>query len=128
MKKISIILSTIILTFIVSTGSTNAQVKNTGEKYFTGKWNVVVYGVPDGDTKMVINIGKKEDKFTGNMADPSKSDPPIELANIEVSDSVFKATFPAQGMDITLMLKMKDDKNITGSLMDMFDIKGTKEN
>lgn len=128
MKKISIIFSTIILAFIVSTGATNAQVKNTGEKYFIGKWNVIVYGVPDGDTKMVINIGKKEDKFSGNMADPSKSDPPIELANIEVSDSVFKATFPAQGMDITLMLKIKDDKNITGSMMDMFDIKGTKEN
>jgi hypothetical protein len=106
----------------------SAQMKNTGEKYFIGKWNVIVYGVPDGDTKMVINIGKKDDKLTGNMADPAKSDPPIEFANIEVSDSVFKATFPAQGMDITLMLKIKDDKNITGSMMDMFDIKGTKEN
>ena len=128
MKKASIILSTIILTFIVTTGSMNAQAKNTGENYFIGKWNVMVYGVPDGDTKMVINIEKKDDKLTGNMADPAKTDPPLELANIEVADSTFKATFNAQGMDISLMLKIKDDKNITGNMMDTFDIKGTKEN
>lgn len=128
MKKASIILSTIILTFIVTTGSMNAQAKNTGENYFIGKWNVMIYGVPDGDTKMVINIEKKDNKLTGNMADPAKTDPPLELANIEVADSTFKATFNAQGMDISLMLKIKDDKNITGNMMDTFDIKETKEN
>lgn len=117
----------IILVFNVNNGTVNAQDKNTGEKYFIGKWNVMVYGVPDGDTKMIINIEKKADKLAGNMADPAKSDPPVELANIEVADSTFKATFPAQGMDITLMLKIKDDKNITGNMMDMFEIKGTKE-
>ena len=62
------------------------------------------------------------------MADPAKTDPPLELANIEVADSTFKATFNAQGMDISLMLKIKDDKNITGNMMDTFDIKETKEN
>jgi hypothetical protein len=62
------------------------------------------------------------------MADPAKTDPPMELSNIVVADSTFKATFNAQGMDISLMLKIKDDKNVNGSMMDMFDIKGTKEN
>ena len=127
MKRVSIIISIIILAFIVNTSSLSAQAKNTGEKNFIGKWNVMVYGVPDGDTKMIINIEKKEDKLAGNMADPAKSDPPVDLANIEVADSTFKATFSAQGMDITLMLKIKDDKNITGNMMDMFEIKGTKE-
>jgi hypothetical protein len=128
MKKESIIVSAIMLAIIVNSGTINAQAKITGEKYFIGKWNVMVYGVPDGDTKMIINIEKKEDKLTGNLADPAKTDPPLELENIEVADSTFKATFSAQGMDITLMLKIKDDKNITGNMMDMFDIKGTKEN
>ena len=127
MKRVSIIISMIILAFIVNTSSLSAQAKNTGEKYFIGKWNVMVYGVPDGDTKMIINIEKKEDKLTGNMSDPAKSDPPLELSNIEVADSTFKATFSAQGMDISLLLKIKDDKNITGNMMDMFEIKGTKE-
>jgi hypothetical protein len=128
MKKALIIIAGIIITLIVNTSTINAQVKLTGEKYFIGKWNVMVYGVPDGDTKMIINIEKKEDKLTGNMSDPAKSDPPLELSNIEVADSTFKATFSAQGMDISLLLKIKDDKNITGNMMDMFDIKGTKEN
>jgi len=128
MKKLPIIFSMIILTCIATIDSINAQSIKTGEKYFIGKWDVMVYGVPDGDTKMIINIGKKDDKITGNMADPGKTDPPLELANIEVADSVFKATFNAQGMDITLMLKIKDDKNITGNMMEMFQIKGTKEN
>ena len=117
-----------LLAFIATTGSISAQDKNTGEKYFIGKWNVMVYGVPNGDTKMVLNIERKEDKLTGNMADTTGINPPVELENIVIADSTFKATFSAQGMDITLMLKIKDDKNITGNMMDMFDIKGTKEN
>jgi hypothetical protein len=127
MKKLSIIISTIILVYFVNTGSINAQTKNSGENYFTGKWNLMVYGLPDGDTKMIISIEKKDDKITGNLADPAKTDPPLELTNIEVADSTFKGTFSAQGMDISLLLKIKDDKNITGNLMDMFEIKGTKE-
>jgi hypothetical protein len=127
MKKVYFILSTIIIAFIVNTGSINAQAKNTGEKYFIGKWNVMVYGLPDGDTKMTINIEKKDDKLSGNMADSAKTVPPLDLANIEVADSTFKATFSAQGMDISLMLKIKDDKNVTGNMMEMFEIKGTKD-
>jgi hypothetical protein len=127
MKKASIIISTIILAFVINTGSVNAQAKNTGEQFFIGKWNLVVYGVPDGDTKIVLNIEKKDDKLAGNFSDPTKTDPPMELSGIEVADSTFKATFNAQGMDISLMLKIKDDKNVTGSMMDQFDIKGEKE-
>lgn len=128
MKKALFILSTIIIAFIVNTDSINAQAKNTGEKYFIGTWNLMVYGLPDGDTKMTINIEKKDDKLIGNLADSAKTVPPLDLANIEVADSTFKATFSAHGMDISLMLKIKDDKNVTGNMMDMFDIKGTKEN
>lgn len=128
MRKTLFILSTIILAFILYTGSINAQVKNTGEKFFIGKWNAMLYGVPDGDTKMVIIINRKDDKLTGNMSDPAKSDPPVELDNIEVADSTFKATFSAQGMDITIMLKIKNDTTITGNMMNIFDIKGTKAN
>lgn len=128
MKKVSIIISTIILVLIATSGSINAQSKNTGEKYFLGKWNAMVYGVPDGDTKMVITIEKKDDKISGTLADPAKTDPPLILENIAIADSSFKATFNTQGMDISIMLKIKDDKNITGNMMEMFDIKGTKEN
>jgi hypothetical protein len=128
MKKVSIFISTITLALFLATGTVSAQEKNTGEKYFIGKWNVMVNGVPDGDTKMVDNNEKKEDKLTGTLADPSKTDPPLELSDIVVADSTLKASFSAQGMDITLLLKIKDDKNITGNMMDMFDIKGTKEN
>jgi hypothetical protein len=128
MKKVTILISMIIIAFAANSMSAYAQTKNTGDKYFIGKWNVMVYGVPDGDTKMVINIEKKEDKIAGTLADPSKTDPPLVLENIMVADSTFKATFNAQGMDISIMLKIKDDKNITGNMMEMFDIKGAKEN
>jgi hypothetical protein len=128
MKKVSIICPAIILVFLVNTGLMNAQTKSTGEQFFIGKWNLMVYGVPDGDTKIVLNIEKKDDKLTGNLTDPTKTDPPMELSGIEVADSTFKATFNAQGMDISLMLKIKDEKNVTGSMMDQFDIKGEKDN
>jgi hypothetical protein len=127
MKKVSIIITLIMLGLLVSTGSTKAQAVNAGEKNFVGKWNLMVYGLPDGDTKMVMNIEKKEDKLAGNLSSTASTDPPLDLTNIVVADSTLNATFSAQGMDITLFFKLKDAKNIAGSMMDMFDIKGTKE-
>lgn len=127
MKKVSIIISLLMLAFIANTGSINAQAKNTGEKYFIGKWNLMVYNLPDGDKKMIINIDKKEDKIVGNLGDPNGTEPALDLSNIEVADSTFSASFSAQGMDITLYFKIKDAKNITGNMMNMFDITGTKE-
>ena len=128
MKKVSIIISSLILVFIITNASLNAQSIKNGEKYFIGKWNLMVYGLPDGDTKMILNIEKKDNKLTGNLGDPTESEPPLELANIVIADSSLNASFIAQGMDITLMFKIKDAKNITGYMMDMFEIKGTKEN
>lgn len=127
MKKVSIIISAILLGLFAITISLNAQEVNAGEKNFIGKWNLMVYGLPDGDTKMVMNIEKKEEKLAGTLTGPVSTDPPVELANIAVADSTLNATFNAQGMDITLFFKLKDAKNITGSMLDMFDIKGTKE-
>jgi hypothetical protein len=127
MKKVSIFISLIMLVFLVCTGSTKAQAVNAGEKDFIGKWNLMVYGLPDGDTKMVMNIEKKEEKLTGNLTSTASTDPPLELTNLVVADSTLNASFSAQGMDITLFFKLKDAKNVSGSMMDMFDIKGTKE-
>jgi len=127
MKKVSVIISAIILALIANTGIINAQTANTGEKYFVGKWSLMVYGLPDGDTKLLVSIEKKEDKLTGTLSDPARTDAPLDMYDIVVADSTFKGNFSAQGMDISLMLKIKDDKNLTGNMMEMFEIKGTKE-
>jgi len=127
MKKVSIIISVFLLGLFASTISLNAQAVSPGEKNFIGKWNLMVYGLPDGDTKMVMSIEKKEDKLAGNLSSQASTEPPVELTNIVAADSTLNATFSAQGMDITLFFKLKDAKNISGSMMDMFDITGTKE-
>lgn len=57
----------IIMALFMNTNSIKAQEKNTGEKYFTRKFNLMAYGLPEGDTRMVLNIGKKDDKFTGTI-------------------------------------------------------------
>lgn len=128
MKKASIILPIIIMALSINSSSLNAQEKNTGEKYFTGKFNLMVYGLPDGDSKMVLTIVKKDDKLTGTLGAAEQTDAPMELSYITIADSTLTASFYAQGMDISLFFKIKDDKNVTGNMMNMFDIKGTKEN
>lgn len=127
MKKVTIILSMILMALLLTNSSLSAQEKNTGEKFFTGKFNLMVYGLPDGDTKMVLNIIKKDDKLTGTIGTPEQAEPPMELSGITIADSTLDATFIAQGMDISLFFKIKDDKNITGNMLNMFDIKGIKE-
>jgi hypothetical protein len=112
------------------TENANVQAQSgiAGEAYFIGKWNILAKGLPQGDTKMVIIIEKKEGKLTGNISDPASADGPMEFTSVTINDNALNAVFTAQGMDVPLNLTKKDDKNISGDVMGMFDIEGSRAN
>ena len=100
----------------------NAQVSTD---YFVGKWNVTVTGLPQGDAKMEVIFERKDGKLTGYMLNEGK--PKDVFAKVEEKEKNVTGFYTAQGYDCYIFLEKKDDNNVTGSLMDMFDCTGVRK-
>src|SRR5205085_2545337 len=116
MKKLSMLVTG--LFFFLLSFQANAQAKS-GADYFVGKWSVLVKGLPQGDTKMIF-ILEKGDKITGVVQDTTGKEI-AKLTNSELKEDELTVYFTAQGYDVSLSMKKKDDDHTTGSLMAMFD-------
>src|SRR6476469_3081442 len=114
MKNVSVVVFAIIF-FFLSSFSANAQAKNDGD-YFLGKWNVLVAGTPQGDSKLVVKLDRKDGKLSGVVLDTTDKEiaPITKIEEKEKSTTVY---FTAQGYDVYLVMEKKDDDHITGNLM-----------
>jgi len=121
MKKYAFLFTGLFL--LLFTLGTKAQ--TTGAEYFAGKWNVLVKGLPNGDTKMFFVLEKKDSTMTGVVQDSTGTQ--ISKADkVEVSATSATVYFSAQGYDVTFTMTKKDDDHITGSMMNMFDAEGER--
>ena len=104
--------------------SMHAQTKTAAE-YFAGTWSVLLKGLPQGDTKMVFVLDKKDSTITGAVQDTSGKEI-AKLDKVELTANSATVYFNAQGYDVNLVMNKKDDDHITGSLMGMFDAEGER--
>ena len=100
-------------------------VKSQTNDFFVGKWNVLVKGLPQGDTKMLFILEKKDDKIVGVLQDATGKQV-ATLDKVEVNGTTATIYFYAQGYDVNLVLNKKDDDHVTGSMMGMFDAEGER--
>jgi len=91
--------------------------------FFAGKWEVLVMGTPNGDSKMVTDLIRKDGKLTGELKDPSGQNPePRVITNVVEEANKITLYFTAQGTDVSLDLTKVDADNAKGSVMNgMFD-------
>jgi hypothetical protein len=122
MKKLSVFIS-ILCIFFLSTGA-KAQTQ-TGADYFAGKWNMLVKGLPNGDTKMLVILDKKDTTMTGVIQD-SVGTEISKFSKVELKENEVTVYFTAQGYDVYLLMTKKDDDHVTGSMMGMFDAEGIR--
>jgi hypothetical protein len=122
MKKVRLL--SVGLFFMAISFGANAQSK-TGADYFQGKWNMLVKGLPDGDTKMFVNLDKKDSTMTGVIQD-STGTKISDISKVDLTDSSVTVYFSAQGYDVNLVLNKKDQDHVTGSMMNMFDAVGDR--
>ncbi|RVT79635.1 hypothetical protein EOD40_00550 [Flavobacterium sufflavum] len=121
MKKLSIIIAAIVCSLMFSV---NAKAQESKD-YFIGKWQLLTTGLPDGDAKSVLTLTRGENgKLTGNMAGEGR--PADVFTKIDEKEKFITCFFTASGYDVYIYLEKKDDNNITGSLLDMFDCTGTR--
>jgi len=122
MKKFSVLISTAFM-FIVSTGAM-AQTPS-GAQYFAGKWNMLVKGLPDGDTKMFVVLDKKDTTLAGTIQDSTGKEI-SKFSKVELKGDGVTVYFSAQGYDVYMTMNKKDEDHVTGSMMDMFDAEGVR--
>ncbi len=122
MKKLSFLLAglfTLLFSF-----TAHAQ-SNTGADYFAGKWNVLMKGLPDGDTKMFFVLEKKDTSLTGTVLD-SVGTQIAKIDSVQITSSTATIYFVAQSYNVNFLMSKKTDDHITGSLMGMFDAEGDR--
>lgn len=121
MKKLSVFIAVIVCSIMFSI---EAKAQAPAD-YFVGKWKVLTVGLPSGDATSVVTLERKDGKLTGTMMQDGKPAPNV-FRKVEEKGNTVTAYFTASGYDVYLFLEKKDDSNITGSMMDMFDCTGTR--
>ncbi len=121
MKNLSLIMAAVLI-FISSTG---VMAQSTGADYFSGKWNMLVKGLPNGDSKMIVILDKKDTTLVGAIQD-SVGTEIGKFTKVEVKDNQATVYFTAQGYDVYMSMDKKDEDHVTGSMMGMFDAEGTR--
>lgn len=101
-------------------------VANTlAEDFFIGKWKLDVYGLPQGDAKMLMMIEKKDGKLAGWLGGENGEEP-NEFTKVEIEKETLYVRFLGGGWDVPMYLDKDGDDAVVGSMNDMFDVEGTK--
>ena len=121
MRKVSIIVIVLFLA-ITFKGYSQTAAPATND-FFVGKWEVMVLGTPNGDSKMVTELTRKDGKLVGELKDPTGQDPEARpITSVVEEPNKIIIYFTAQGTDVSLDLAKVDDNNAKGSVMSgMFD-------
>lgn len=122
MRPLHLFSAAIIL--LLSSTNSNAQTKDS-VTYFLGSWNVLVKGLPSGDTKMFVNLEKKDTALAGAILDSTKTEV-AKFSKVERKGYTVTVYFFAQGYDVTLYMEKKDEDHVTGNMLNMFDAVGDR--
>ena len=121
MKTLNLLL---VITFLLAI-SIASQAQAADDDYFAGKWKVLIKNLPQGDTKMIVNLEKQDTTWAGNIQDSTGKEI-SKFSKVEVQDTTATVYFTAQGYDVYLRLDKKGDNYVTGSMLDMFDAEGDR--
>ncbi len=110
---------------LLSVCALSANAQSATADYFAGKWTVLVKGTPNGDAKMAFVLEKKDNTITGIVQDTTGQEI-SKITSAELATNEITLYFNAQGYDLNLNLKKKDEDHVTGSLMNMFDAQGDR--
>src|SRR6476646_8170725 len=120
-KYYQTILTAILILFSVFVKAQSSTVPS----FFEGKWNILLKGLPDGDTKMYLVLQKKDTTWSGVVQDSTGAEI-SKIDKFEMGEATSTVYFNARGYDVNLVMNKKDDDHITGTLMGMFDAVGDR--
>lgn len=128
MKKINLFFAILLMAISIQSfaQTTPAPAPVTASAFFDGNWDVLIAGTPNGDVKLIMKLERKDGKLTGSMIDAATKAEVAPLTKVVEEATAVTVDFSAQGYDLSLKLDKKDDDNLTGSLMGMFETKAVR--
>ena len=126
MKKAGIVL---IILFLGTAFKGYSQTA-TSSDFFAGKWEISIVGTPNGDSKLVTELTRKDGKLVGELKDPSgQMAEALPLNSVLEEGTKVTLYFTAQGTEVSLDLSKVDDGHLKGSIMSgMFDASAIRVN
>ena len=123
MKKIIFILATVF--FLMCNLTVKAQDKSSD--YFVGTWELLVEGTPEGDGIMVVDLSRNDDgKLTGTLSNKSK-ETKIIISQVDEKEKDITIFYTSDsGFDINIYIKKVGDNDVSGNIMNMFDLTGKR--
>lgn len=118
MKKLSIILTATILLLT----SVNLMAQKETSDYFAGKWEVLLEGMPCGDVTVNMTLERKDGKLEAYMS--GNDDEVTKFNSVKESEESITVYWTSQGYDVYPEMQKKDEDNISGMLMDLFQASG----
>ncbi|WP_374948867.1 hypothetical protein [Mucilaginibacter sp.] len=120
MRSLKLLAAIVVATLLFS-----VQAKAQTSAFYAGKWDVLVKGTPQGDVHLKFALADSASTIKGTYTDP-ESNKEMPLTKTELKDGKLNLYFTIQQYDLSLALAKKDDDNVTGSLMGMFDAAGVR--
>ena len=119
MKKVSLLL----FVFLLSVCTKGFSQTTPPTDFFVGKWEITITGTPNGDSKMVTDLVRKDGKLTGELKDPTGTNPTMPITKVEEEPGKKITIYfdTAQAGEIGVELAKVDDDHLKGQLMNMFD-------
>ncbi|MHA7128673.1 hypothetical protein [Algoriphagus namhaensis] len=94
-------------------------------EYFEGKWNVTIYGTPEGDATIPMRFETVDGITTGYfIGDASGME--SKMSSVSITEGVLNAAFTITGYDVSISMTKVDDDNTSGSLLGMFSLEGVR--
>ncbi len=127
MNKPKIVFTVFFLAMLVFSTNVFSSTVAADDDFFIGKWELLVKNTPmGGDMNSTMEIKKAEGKLSGTMTmgDPSMG-MTVEFTSVTIAGDKLTVSFDMMGNEAKIEYTKKDEKSITGKLMDS-PIEGTK--
>jgi hypothetical protein len=85
----------------------------------------LIKGTPNGDARMIFDLQTRNDSLTGVVRDSTGKEF-SKISSVELTDTSATVHFTAQDYEVYLVMNKKDNDNITGNMMGMFDAEGKR--
>ncbi|WP_082391417.1 ThuA domain-containing protein [Jiulongibacter sediminis] len=95
--------------------------------FFSGDWDMMIKGTPQGDAKMTLHLERKDGQLTGSIIPEDAGMDEVALDNVEETDGSVTIYFNMMNYDLNVELMKAGDTSLEGKLMGMFDVTADKK-
>ncbi|WP_310586688.1 ThuA domain-containing protein [Marinilongibacter aquaticus] len=111
---------------LASNGSADAAQVQEGKAtdYFVGQWQTTFLDTPNGDAELLLDLQREGESLVGTIT-PQNADGKaegVQLDKVEENGQSITIYFKMMGYDLNATLEKVDEANMSGKLMNMFEV------